>query len=313
MLQHRARANQSKGQSSSVVVASSSSSSSDNVDHFDAVVIGSGLGGLSCAALLSKYGLRVRVLEAHSEIGGAAHSWTRQGPVSGGAYHFESGPSLFSGMSAESGLGSRGGNPMAHVLAAAGVTSSDLSFYEYDSWNVSLPLPPPLPGGEAPGGSGGGGSGGSRRANFRARVGSAGFLEMLPLFSGSPVEAKRQWLKLREAMRPLAAAATAVPAVALRSGDPLGAALTAGVRYLPSIAASLPHLAALPRPFSETLQRLRITEPFLLNWLDLLCFLLCGLPASGTPTAVRELFFFSCSENTSQDSLFSSSSRLDYL
>jgi 2-polyprenyl-6-methoxyphenol hydroxylase-like FAD-dependent oxidoreductase len=39
----------------------------------DVVVIGSGIGGLSCAALLAKYGLEVTVLESHTVIGGAAH------------------------------------------------------------------------------------------------------------------------------------------------------------------------------------------------------------------------------------------------
>ena len=39
----------------------------------DVVVIGSGIGGLSCAALLAKYGLEVTVLESHGAIGGAAH------------------------------------------------------------------------------------------------------------------------------------------------------------------------------------------------------------------------------------------------
>jgi hypothetical protein len=181
---------------------------------------------------------------------------------------------------------------MAHVLAAAGVTSADLSFYEYDSWNVSLPLPLSLSRGSNNNNGGKEEERRKTRARFRARVGSAGFLEMLPTFSGAPAEARAQWMKLRKVMRPLAAAATAIPAVALRAGDPLGAALTAGVRYLPSVAASLPHLASLPRPFSETLDGMGINEPFLRNWLDLLCFLLCGLPASGTPTAVRGVFEF---------------------
>lgn len=39
----------------------------------DVVVIGAGIGGLSCAALLAKYGLQVTVLESHSILGGAAH------------------------------------------------------------------------------------------------------------------------------------------------------------------------------------------------------------------------------------------------
>lgn len=39
----------------------------------DVVVIGAGIGGLSCAALCAKYGLKVTVLESHNIIGGAAH------------------------------------------------------------------------------------------------------------------------------------------------------------------------------------------------------------------------------------------------
>ena len=184
------RSNVVRPSSPSVAVASSSPSPTPTSTRsssypFDAVVIGSGLGGLSCAALLSKYGLRVRVLEAHSEVGGAAHSWTRRGAAapgggSGGLFRFESGPSLFSGMSPESGLGNKGGNPMAHVLAAAGVTAAELRFHEYDAWQVSLPGP-----------KRGGGGGAAARRRVRARVGSAGFLELLPLFSEGPAARPR--------------------------------------------------------------------------------------------------------------------------
>eukprot|EP00798_Chlamydomonas_sp_ICE-L_P031696 gene31696-6900_t len=57
----------------------------------EVVVIGSGLGGLSCAGILAKYGFNVTVVESHTQAGGAAHTFKRQG------YHFESGPSLHSG------------------------------------------------------------------------------------------------------------------------------------------------------------------------------------------------------------------------
>ena len=54
------------------------------------------MGGLSAAALLSTYGLSTKVYEAHTEIGGCAHSFERQ--VKGiGTFTFDSGPSLFSG------------------------------------------------------------------------------------------------------------------------------------------------------------------------------------------------------------------------
>ncbi len=47
---------------------------------FDAIVIGSGIGGLGCAAGLARYGSkRVLVLERHYRIGGFTHTFTRPG------------------------------------------------------------------------------------------------------------------------------------------------------------------------------------------------------------------------------------------
>ncbi|MGB5712603.1 MAG: FAD-dependent oxidoreductase, partial [Waterburya sp.] len=86
----------------------------------DVVVIGSGVGGLSCAALLAKYGYRVMVCESHSIAGGAAHSFERDG------YKFDSGPSLYSGLSA-----SPTNNPLRQVLDAI---AEDLEWASYDAW-----------------------------------------------------------------------------------------------------------------------------------------------------------------------------------
>jgi all-trans-retinol 13,14-reductase len=46
---------------------------------YDAVVIGSGMGGLTCAALLSELGWKVCVLEQHYTAGGYTHSYERNG------------------------------------------------------------------------------------------------------------------------------------------------------------------------------------------------------------------------------------------
>lgn len=62
-------------------------------EEVDVIVVGSGLAGLSCAALLSYSSLSTLVLESHDTVGGCAHSWTRRG------FTFESGPSLYSGLS----------------------------------------------------------------------------------------------------------------------------------------------------------------------------------------------------------------------
>jgi all-trans-retinol 13,14-reductase len=50
-------------------------------NEYDVIVVGSGIGGLTCAALLSKRGYRVLVLEQHSQVGGYCSSFKRNGFV----------------------------------------------------------------------------------------------------------------------------------------------------------------------------------------------------------------------------------------
>jgi len=45
---------------------------------YDAIIIGSGIGGLCTAALLSLNGKKVLVLEKHFKIGGWTHTFKRQ-------------------------------------------------------------------------------------------------------------------------------------------------------------------------------------------------------------------------------------------
>jgi len=48
-------------------------------DHYDAIVVGSGIGGLTSAALLSLMGKKVCVLEQHYTAGGYTHAYEREG------------------------------------------------------------------------------------------------------------------------------------------------------------------------------------------------------------------------------------------
>lgn len=65
------------------------SSSTSAPGQFDAIVVGSGLGGLACAAYLSAAGKRTLVLEGHSLAGGNSQVFRRT--VRGRAYEFDVG------------------------------------------------------------------------------------------------------------------------------------------------------------------------------------------------------------------------------
>jgi phytoene dehydrogenase-like protein len=213
----------------------------------DVVVIGSGLGGLSAAALLAKYGLSVIVLEAHSALGGACHAFSRNG------FTWESGPSLFSGMADASG---RGANPMAQVLKVTGA-DEEIEYVRYGTWRVHLP-----------------------EGTWDAGVGPAS-ADLISAVGGRA--ALQEWERLGRVLEPLAAAATAVPALCLRSDA--GAALTAGVRNLPQLLSSARHLPALTQPASALADAAGLSDTgFVRRWFDLLAFLLQG-SSECTPAA----------------------------
>ncbi len=66
---------------------------------YDAVVIGSGIGGLSAAALLVKAGLSTLVVERHDRVGGYAHAFRRSGCLFDSAVHLVGGcrPATYEG------------------------------------------------------------------------------------------------------------------------------------------------------------------------------------------------------------------------
>lgn len=101
----RPRVKWNSGDSKSVSLSAVGSANSGSGSYeTDVVVIGSGVGGLSTAAVLATHGDSVTVLESHYLPGGVAHAFEIDG------YKFDAGPSLWAGMSEP------GTNPLRQIL-----------------------------------------------------------------------------------------------------------------------------------------------------------------------------------------------------
>lgn len=214
-------------------------------EEVDCVVIGSGLAGLSCAALLSHCDKKTIVLESHDTPGGCTHSWTRRG------FHFESGPSLYSGFSMD-----RSPNPLKNIFQ---IIEEDCEWITYDRWGTVLP----------------------DKQKFAPPIGPEGLASTLKQHGGPGAE--EEFAALMERMTPLSNAAQALSSLALR--EDAGAIVTL-LKYPFALFRTLQQGQALNEPFSVIMDEMKLKNKFVKNWLDMLCFLLQGLPASGTMNAV---------------------------
>jgi len=81
-------------------------------DEYDVIIVGSGIGGLTCGALLSKRGYKVLVLEQYYQVGGYCSSFARMG------FTFNA------GVEDVSGLWERG--PVSYLLNELGLNRDEL-------------------------------------------------------------------------------------------------------------------------------------------------------------------------------------------
>mmetsp|Transcript_10336 Transcript_10336/g.21556 ORF Transcript_10336/g.21556 Transcript_10336/m.21556 type:complete len:583 (-) Transcript_10336:1049-2797(-) len=226
-----------------VSAASTDAQTTADVQETDVVVVGSGVGGLSCAGILSMYGNEVTVCESHYHPGGVAHAFKV------GGYNFDSGPSLYTGISKFPSV-----NPLGQVLHAL---DEPLECVTYDTWICYLP-----------------------EGTFVCKTNAEKYSKELGRLGGPGAE--DDWKKLEKFMEPLGRAAAGLPAAALRF-DPL-VPLTI-LKFLPSVIASGPQAAMLQNPFKDLIEKVGVKNAFIRNMMDLECFVLSGVPADGTITA----------------------------
>jgi len=81
-------------------------------NEYDVIIVGSGIGGLACGALLSKRGYKVLIIEQHYQVGGYCSSFKRKGFV------------FNTGVEDVSGLWEKG--PLTFLLRELGLKKDDL-------------------------------------------------------------------------------------------------------------------------------------------------------------------------------------------
>ena len=226
-------------------------------DEVDVVVIGAGIGGLSCAALLGRYGLSVAVAEAHYVAGGAAHGFVRDG------FHFDAGPSYFLGLSSPPGESING---VRQVMDAVGESLPD-GVAVYNSLKMYFP-----------------------EGKFECVANRETYRNAIARFAGD--EAVAEWDALENAMSGLGDAAVAIPFAGMRADA--GVALTMA-KYVPPLFRALgngPRGAEgfedakyLRENFSVLVDE-HVKNPWLRGLLDLECFVISGLKADATSAAI---------------------------
>jgi len=230
--------------------------------EYDIIVIGSGMGGLSCAALSAKYGSRVLCLESHIKVGGSAHTFSRM--HDGGKYSFEVGPSIFEGLDRPS------LNPLRMIFDALEETMPVKTYKGLGYWTPT--------------------------GYWRFPIGSREGFERLLMDQCGEVEGARavgEWNALRERLRTLGGSTTAVSLLNLRQDAGFLATTAGSLPFVLSHPDVFTDLSLTFDDLSKTVDQY-VTVPFLRNFIDTMC-IFCGFPAKGAMTAhllyILERFF----------------------
>ena len=206
----------------------------------DAVVIGSGIGGLCCAALCAKEGA------------GARGPYGPEAPpmVERDGYRFESGPSL----------GGPGSWPSTNPWRRSWRHSISRCRGLHSDWDVLLP-----------------------EGQLRVGVGPREFEQVVQDLRGP--QAVDEWRRFGAVLEPIAAAAAALPLLSLRPGVEVLSDVESGSH---AVAASSGDAASGRRLRPLVDQHLQDPSR---HWVDLLCFLISGMPMGDTNAAAMATLF----------------------
>lgn len=183
--------------------------------NWDAIIIGSGIGGLTAAALLSRYGKRVLVCESHAIPGGAAHSFARRG------FTFDSGPSFYCGI----GQQRPSLNPLRQILDILGESLEAIAYDPLGHYHFPDRTFPIY----------------SRLDDYRREV-----ARVTPQGAAELAEFEARMLALYDCLKD-------IPVISLRTDWQLIPLLIG--RYLPSLIKTLPQLGTIQASVGDVVER----------------------------------------------------------
>ena len=232
------------------VASSSGSTAADTDEEYDVIVIGSGIGGLSAASLLSKYGYKVKVFESHYLAGGCCPCSTT------GTRTVDCGSSRWAPPSGRASI-----DPPETLRMVFDALDEEMPCETYDGISMW-----------------------TTEGHWRFQVGDdealGGFCDLLREKSTDPELAIKEWKALKNRLEPLYDALDACPLTALRQDAGLLVSTVIAIPFYlthPKVMLDIPYIL----DSFHKLSRQYVTEPFLKQWIDMLAFF-SGFPAEGT-------------------------------